>query len=215
MSKATITRSRSTKRVPRHAPSLAIAALGLASLLMAEPSAASEWHVDGGADNLVEFTSEVVGFSFSGTNDDIDGYLYWEGEELFEREGQVYFEVDVRTLDTGIGKRDRDMRDVLNTKQWPRASYKARVTAVEADSAGTAHRVRTRGTFSLHGVEREMEITGTLRRDGAGLFLASEFTVRLGDHQIEAPSLAAFVKVSDEVAVRVQFHVKPAGEEDK
>ena len=38
-----------------------MASLGLIALLAAEPSGAGEWHVDGDADNSVEFTSEVVG----------------------------------------------------------------------------------------------------------------------------------------------------------
>lgn len=191
------------------------AILGVALLGAAGPSMAGQWQVDDQADREVAFTSEVVSFTFSGTSDGIDGYLYWEGEALFEREGQVYFEVDLRTLDTGIGKRDRDMRVVLGAKKWPLATYKATVVGVEADTAGDGHRVRTRGIFSLHGVEREMEIDGILRPDGTGLSVTSDFTVRLQDHQIEAPSLAAFVKVSDAVAVQVQMHMKQTGEETK
>jgi polyisoprenoid-binding protein YceI len=189
--------------------SLLIAGLSL-SLAGLAPGTAAEWQVDGEAENQVEFTSEVVGFSFSGTNDDIDGYLYWEGEGLFERNSQLYFEVDLRTLDTGIGKRDRDMRDVLNTGKWPRATYKATVVSHRADTSGQGYRVETKGTFSLHGVEREMAIPGRLAFDGQRATADAEFTVRLGDFDIEAPSLAAFVKVSEEVSVRVRFGLKLA-----
>ena len=193
---------------------LAAGALMLLALAVG-PAGAGEWHVDGTAANEIEFTSEVIALTFSGVSDKVDGYFYWEGGKPFEREGQVYFEVDVRSLDTGIGKRDRDMRDVLGAKKWPMATYKARVVGVAADTAGAGFRVRTKGAFSLHGVERELEIDGLVRREGEALIATSEFTVRLTDHQIEAPSLAAFVKVSDEVAVRVEIHLKEAGEDGK
>ncbi|MFH1568078.1 MAG: YceI family protein [Gemmatimonadota bacterium] len=192
------------------------AALAAVALVWALPAAAAQWNVDRAAGNEVQFTSEVMSFTFSGANHDIDGYLYWEGDGLFEGAGQVYLEVDLRTLDTGIGKRDRDLREVLETKKWPRATYKAAVTAVEPDTGGTGYRVQTRGTFTIHGVEREMEIDGHLtpQSDGA-LAVESRLTVRLADHRIEAPSLAAFVKVSDAVAVTVRFRAAPAPEGER
>ena len=156
----------------------ACAALGLVIVLAAaaapRPASSAEWHVQGDGANEIEFTSEVAGFSFTGTTDAVDGYFYWDGEELFERDGQVYFEVELRALDTGIGKRDRDMREVLGVKKWPRAAYKGKVLAVEADtsggdSLGLSHRVRTRGGLTLRGVERPMEITGLVRREGVDI----------------------------------------------
>ncbi len=187
----------------------------LAAVLSAAPSQAGEWHVDTEQDRRVEFTSTVVGYSFSGTNNDIDGFLYWEGDELFERDGQVYFEVDLRTLDTGIAKRDRDMRDVLDARQWPRATYAGEVLEVVEDTSGVGHMVRTQGPFTLKGVEQEMEIVGWVRPEGDQLSVESEFTVRLSDHEIEAPGLVAFVRVSDKVVVRVQMHMRAASKEEQ
>lgn len=186
-----------------------------AAVLCAVPVRAGEWHVDTQQDRKVEFTSTVVGYSFSGTNSDIDGFLYWEGDELFERDGQVYFEVDLRTLDTGIAKRDRDMRDVLDIRQWPLATFAGKVKEVVEDTTEVGHRVRTRGPFTLKGVEQEMEIVGWVRPEGDQLSVESEFTVRLSDHEIEAPGLVAFVRVSDEVVVRVRMIMKAASTEEQ
>ena len=87
-----------------------------------------EWHVDKKAEgNQVEFTSKVVAFTFTGTTDKIDGFIYWEGDSLFAAKDQLHFEVDLASFDTGIGKRDRDMRQVLDTDKWPKAVYKGEI----------------------------------------------------------------------------------------
>ena len=91
-------------------------------LLMFASGQEAEWHVYKESKNLVKFTSEVVVLTFDGITDQIDGYIYWEGDSLFEKNTQLRFEVDLNSIETGIGKRDRDMRDVLETEKWPRCS---------------------------------------------------------------------------------------------
>jgi polyisoprenoid-binding protein YceI len=182
----------------------------LAALLcQAVAGYAGEWQVDTKAkENQVEFTSAVAGFSFSGTTGQIDGFIYWEGEELFAPNNQLLFEVELNSLDTGIGKRDRDLRKVLETDKWPKAVFTGRIVHHEpVDSTVAAYRVRARGTMSLHGVDREMELPGTLVVAEGSSKVTSDFTLKLADFEIEAPSLAAFIKVSQEIALKVSFYM--------
>ena len=106
-----------------------------------------EWHVDEKAEgNQVAFTSKVVALTFTGTTDKIDGFIYWEGDSLFAAKDQLHFEVDLASFDTGIGKRDRDMRQVLDTEQWPKAVYKGEIAEHAAvDSTVVAYRIKTKG----------------------------------------------------------------------
>ena len=103
------------------------------------------------------------------------------------------------------------MREVLDTDRWPKAVYKGEITGHAAvDSSVAAHRLETRGTLSLHGVDRAVEVPGTLgsgRMKGRSRIEAA-FVLKLADYRIEAPSLAAFLKVSQEIAVEVRFHLK-------
>lgn len=179
-------------------------------LLIAGPGRADEWHVDGEAeDNRVQFTSEVASFDFTGTTDQVDGFMYWEGDDLFARASQVHFEVDLGSLDTGIGKRDRDMREVLGTDAFPKAVFHGVVEEhTAADTSITLYRMGVKGVMSLHGVDHELRVRGTIRPEGDRWYLESAFTIRLADYQIEAPSLAAFVKVSDEVKIAASFAMK-------
>jgi len=181
-------------------------------LLGAWPALAGEWHVDGEAEgNRVQFTSEVVGFDFTGATDQVDGFMYWEGDSLFARASQVHFEVDLNSLDTGIGKRDRDMREVLNTREFPKAVFHGVVVEhAPADTSITLYRLSAKGVMSLHGVDQELTVPGTVHADGDRWYVESAFTIRLADYQIEAPSLAAFVKVSEDVKIVASFVMKPA-----
>ena len=169
-----------------------------------------EWQVDKKAgDNRVKFTSRVTAFTFSGVTDQIDGFVYWEGDSLFAQKAQFHFQVNLAGFDTGIGKRDRDMREVLDTEKWPRAVYKGVIAEHAAvDSTVAAYRVRTKGTLSLHGIDRAIEVPGTVVVEEGRSRIEAAFTLKLADYEIEAPSLAVFVKVSQEIALEVSVYMK-------
>ncbi|MBT4502334.1 MAG: YceI family protein [Gemmatimonadetes bacterium] len=184
--------------------------IAVALLCQAAMVHAGEWHVDEKVkENQVKFTSEVAGFSFEGVTSKVDGYIYWEGTELFEKKNQLLFQVDLNSLDTGIGKRDRDMRNVLGADKWPKAILKGKIVEHEPiDSVANAYRVRVEGKISLHGVEREIEVPGSIIVEEGRSIISAEFGLKLADFDIEAPSLAAFIKVSQDIRIAVSFYMK-------
>ena len=96
------------------------------------------------------------------------------------------------------------MREVLDTDKWPKAVYKGEITGLAAvDSSVTAFRVETRGTLSLHGVDRAIGVPGLVVVEGERSKVEAAFSIELADYGIEAPSLAAFVKVSQEIDLEV------------
>jgi polyisoprenoid-binding protein YceI len=173
---------------------------------------AGEWQVDRQAKgNRVGFESTVAAFSFRGETDRLDGYAYWKGPDQFAPGNQVHFEVELDGLDTGIGKRDRDLREVLATARWPKAVFAGEVVRHEpVDSTVTAYRVTARGKMSLHGVDRELEVTGILVVEPGQWRVTAAFPLRLSDYAIQAPNLVAFVKVNDEIAIDVSLVMKRA-----
>lgn len=174
---------------------------------------AGEWHINKDAENEVRFTSEVVVLTFDGVTDQIDGYIYWEGEEMFEKNSQMQFDVDLNSVETGMGKRDRDMREVLKTDKWPSTSFKGSIVKhSKIDSNVTAYNVVAKGKMFIHGVENDIEIPGVITVDGDKIHVKVNFMVLLNDYNIEAPSLAAFVKVSEEIILNLNFHMKDVTE---
>ncbi len=175
---------------------------------------ADEWHVDSGAENLVEFTSEVLVLKFTGKTSNIDGFVYWEGQEMFYQNNQMHFEVDLNTLETGIGKRDRDMRDVLETQKWQYSTFDGGIkNPVKIDSSLNTYKLTVTGKLFIHGVERDVEAPGTvvIANDGK-MHVICDFSINLPDFNIKAPALAAFVKVSNNINLHLDFYLKKAEE---
>ena len=167
----------------------------------------SDWQVDKDADNQVLFKSTTTLLDFEGTTKNIDGYIYWEGDERLPEGSEFYFEVQPATFETGIGKRDSDMRsDVLETDDYPISNFKGRLNKVE--KSGKEFKVVAKGLFELHGVEKEIEIPVNISFNGEKMNVETNFSILLKDYKIEAPSLMAFVKVAQEIKLSVKFSLK-------
>jgi len=83
-----------------------------------------EWHLNKSADNMVLFKSSTTVLDFEGTTNKVDGYLYWEGDSILSGKNEIFFEVRPIGFETGLGKRDKDMReDVLETDNFPVSSF--------------------------------------------------------------------------------------------
>ncbi len=176
-------------------------------------AAAQEFQVDPGAENVVRFISRASIEEFEGVTDRIDGYVLLDAPALSADTGgegtEVYLEVDLGSLDTGIGLRNRHMRDnYLEVGRYPFASFRARIESTNP-GAGRSYRVTARGTLSIHGVERERTLTCRVEPRGEGHRARCEFEVLLSDHDIEIPKIM-FLKLADEIRLELDFSVIPA-----
>ena len=171
-----------------------------------------EYHVDRDADNEVRFISRAPIDEFEGVTDRIDGYVLLDGVRLQEgapQEAQLYLEVDLGSLDTGIGLRNRQMRDhYLEVEEFPYAFFDATIGRVEA-AAGGVFRVTAQGMMNIHGVEREVDIPGNVSDRGEGYRVRCTFNVLLSDFDIEIPKIM-FLKLADEIRLELDFAVRPA-----
>ncbi|MGE5621337.1 MAG: YceI family protein [archaeon] len=167
---------------------------------------ATEYHVDKSAKNLVKFTSDAKIESFDGTTNNIDGYTYWEGDDILSKNA-IYFEVDLRTIDTGIGLRNRHMREeYLETDKFPMAAFKGRIIKAQKGSSGDIN-VTADGNMTIHGVTRPIEITGTLTPSGSSYRIKSNFDLKLPDYNIPIPQLM-FLKISETMKMTLDFFIK-------
>lgn len=141
------------------------------------------------------FYSDVPLHTFSGSSDHLTGKIDLET-------GIIDFYLDLTTLETGISKRDRDMRETLETDDYPFAEFYGELnTPFNPDS--TAQKVTVAGTFKIHGVEKDTSYTGTLNMTPQGLKLSAEWVLKLDDYDIEPPSLL-FVKVDQEQRIEIE-----------
>ncbi|NOX38627.1 MAG: YceI family protein [Calditrichaeota bacterium] len=168
---------------------------------------AVEWNVDTQAKNLVKFISRAPLEEFEGITNHIDGYIYWEGDSVFSRSNEMYFEVDLRTIDTGIGLRNRHMREnYLETDRWPYAVFQGKVTEVSRlDTSVVAYRAVATGTLSIHGVDRTVRVEGrVLFPETDRMRIQVRFQVKLTDYRIKIPRIM-FFKLNEIIQLELDF----------
>lgn len=149
-------------------------------------------------DGYVEFISTAPLLEFKGVSNHLNGLVDLDRNLLD-------FYVDLNTLETGIRRRDRDMRSsYLNTDQFPFAEFTGEIVTGFDSALEREQPVRAKGTFTIHGVEREMEVEGTLQSSNNTLILKAGWVVRLEDHNIDRPRVL-FYELAEEQ--RVNIHI--------
>ncbi|MAO64782.1 MAG: hypothetical protein CL666_07255 [Balneola sp.] len=147
------------------------------------------------------FHSEVPMHTFSGKSEYLTGKIDLNTKI-------VDFYLDLTTLETGISKRDRDMRETLETEKFPFAEfYGEMITPFDPDTS-VAQEITVQGTFKIHGVEKDTTYTGTLEMQPDGLMLTANWVLRLEDYNIVPPSLL-FFKVDQEQKIEIKALLKP------
>jgi len=149
----------------------------------------------------VEFESDVPLHSFKGTSNNLVG-------KIDLAKNTVDFYVDLLTLDTGHDKRDQDMYETLEAEEYPFAEFFGKMISDFNPDSSSKQEVTVKGEFKVHGVAREVEITGTLMPTDSGLQLNASWQLLLKDYNIEPPGLL-FYKVSNEQDIKIDVLLKP------
>jgi polyisoprenoid-binding protein YceI len=166
----------------------------------------TEYDVDKSKNNLVKFISSATFQEFEGVTNNVDGYLFFKDNDLLSG-SDLYFEVDLRTLDTGIGLRNRDMREnYLETDKYPITHYKGKIIYMDKVSDGE-YKVTVDGNMFIHGVTRPLKINGNLFPVEGGYRVKAYFDVLLTDYNIEIPKLM-FMKISNTIKLVLDFYLK-------
>jgi polyisoprenoid-binding protein YceI len=117
--------------------------------------------------------------------------------------------VDLRTLDTGIGLRNRHMRGYLDVTHFPEAELHVASRAVAFPSPGKTVESDTRGTFTLHGISRPCSIHYRVEQGQPGEYRVHGTTrIDIRDFGIEVPAWG--VRVDPSVGIQVDFTLRDA-----
>ncbi|HNQ61307.1 MAG TPA: YceI family protein [Bacteroidia bacterium] len=96
----------------------------------------------------------------------------------------------------------------LESDKYPKATYKGSIVdSIDWSVPGT-YIVTTTGTFSLHGVEKEIQEQGTFTVDGNKINLQSQFKIAIADYNISIPKLL-FQNIADTVLVTLNSDFEP------
>lgn len=151
-----------------------------------------------------EFESSVPLHSFVGSSDHLVGKINLE-------ESIVDFYLDLTTLDTSNNKRDKDMRETLETEEYPFAEFYGKITSGFDSTDTQPQTVTVQGIFTIHGVKQEITTKGTLQRTSNGLKVNTKWTLNLTDYNIKPPGIL-FYRVDEEIDISIEALLKPVNE---
>jgi polyisoprenoid-binding protein YceI len=187
----------------------------LAAGLLAGGARAETFAIQAGEPNVVHFESKAQLESFGGKTHQVQGYVTLDPAHLADSI-DVYVEVDLASLDTGISIRNQHMRDNhLETAKYPKAVFrggKVLVPSAAALAPGDKVSFDLDGTLDLHGVQRPqraaVEITASAPGADRALHVTSRFAVKLSDHKISRPKFL-ILKLDEVQHVTLEVIARP------
>ena len=154
----------------------------------------------------------TVGGSFDAVTSAISGALRSGPPGALAFEGRL--QVDLASLDTGIGLRDEHLRgSYLEIDRGPafRHAVLSAIALREPLPAGRGrHETAFSGRLTLHGVDRAVEGEAALERRGGRMRVAATLRLSLEAFDIPPPRYLG-VGVRDEVRITVAFEAAPSG----
>lgn len=153
-----------------------------------------------------EFTSSVPLHTFTGSSEHLTGMI-----DLTEN--IIDFYLDLSTLKTGIGRRDRDMYGTLNVDDHPFAEFTGAFETDFDEESTEQQSVVVSGEFTINGVTRNTTIEGILQKQGEELHLEADWILLLDDFNIEPPGIL-FYRVTEEQEIHIEAVLEPRSRDE-
>ena len=165
-----------------------------------------EFQVNKKQKNMVKFISDTPIENFEGITEKIDGYIFWLDSDM-TKSSEIYLEVDLNSLDTGIGLRNRHMREnYLETDRYPITHFKGKmISSTIVDD--TTISIEAEGVIFIHGIEQPLNLKADLIKRTDGFRVKTNFIVKLSDFNIEIPSIM-FYKIDENMQLELDFYIK-------
>ena len=108
----------------------------------------------------------------------------------------------VDSLQSDESKRDKTMHGDLGSDKTPNITFKLKHYAVKGAT------VTAQGSLNIHGVTKDVTLTGILATKGDGLSLSGSYGLKMSDYAVQPPVIMlGTIKVKDEVTVRYSFNL--------
>lgn len=169
--------------------------------------------------NQASFTSDAPFEKIVGVSSGLDATVMINKDDITKSpKGMV--KVPIANIKTGIDMRDGHLRskDWLNAEEYPYAEFHLKEIKNPSSKKlvdGQKVKATLVGTFSVHGVSKEIEVPAELtyfeesertkaKMPGNLLVANADFSIKLSDYGVEVPSMVVG-KVSEKVKITTNF----------
>jgi len=151
------------------------------------------------AEGTLSFDGRANVGDFTGTTSTLSGQMSG-GADLSAVRGRV--EAPVATLKTGKDRRDRDLLKSMETDKYPTMSFD--LDSVAPAGGGDSVPVTLRGRLTIHGVERAVELPGSVVLSGDRAHVRSDFPLNLKDYKVGGLSkMMGMLRMYEDIKVHV------------
>lgn len=96
----------------------------------------------------------------------------------------------------------------VESEKYPNCIFKGKINESIDWKKDGEHKVTVTGTISLHGVDKEQKLEGTVKIKGQEITINSAFKIHIADYKIEVPSL--YVKnIAEDVDIKLNSVLEP------
>lgn len=118
----------------------------------------------------------------------------------------VEVKLPVKSLRSGDGGLDDNMHKTLEASRHPVITFK-----LETAEAASAGKLKARGTLTIAGVTRNVELLADVAHDGKRLTLKGSLELLMSQFGIKPPTMFfGAVKTDDEVRITFELNLQPA-----
>ena len=161
--------------------------------------------------DTIYFNSSAKLEFIQGTTQHINGSFSFDAGNPAEGVKGI-LRVDLRTLKTGIDKRDEHMRDNhLHTDKYPYAYFELLSAGAlpQQMAFDSVYVVKAKGNFYIHGNFRQIApdlqiVRKKLPAGGEALIVSAEFDLNLDEYKIARPK-ALFLKLAETIEIKAVF----------
>jgi polyisoprenoid-binding protein YceI len=94
----------------------------------------------------------------------------------------------------------------MESDKYPKAMFQGKI--VEFNPELESQKARAQGKLTIHGVTRDIDVTGTIEKKDKNYIIKSTFPIKLVDYKIEIPQIL-WQNIAEEVEVKIEFEYKP------
>ena len=96
----------------------------------------------------------------------------------------------------------------VETEKYPNCVFKGKINETVDWVKDGEYKVTVTGILSLHGVDKERKLEGTITVKGTEISLSTKFNIHIADHDVKVPSLYA-KNIAEDVEVKLNATLEP------
>jgi polyisoprenoid-binding protein YceI len=124
-----------------------------------------------------------------------------------ESTGEVVFSIPIKEFEFAKSLMRQHFNDkYMESEAYPKAMFQGKILGYQPKVTGeqTANAV---GKLTMHGVEQNVDIVGTVQKSKDMILMKAKFVVKLADYKIKIPQVF-WQNIAEQVDVTVEFNYK-------